>query len=747
MSELVLGIRLTADGKDLVGAVRVSTEEIEKMGGATKRAGGEAEKLNNQQKSLAESLSATASRIGAYTIGWNVAADAVMQAASAIKDYIKEAALLNARYETMGVVLEVVGRNAGYSRREMDLYVESVRKAGITMIASRESITKMVQANLDLSIASKLARAAQDAAVIGNINSSEAFTRLIYGIQSGQTEMLRTIGINVNFEESYKKLAKQLKVTTEQLTEQEKTQARANVVLEASTRITGTYEAAMGTAGKMLNSLARYTEDLKTMRGEVFNDALVIAVNAYTDSLKDANQETRRLAENKKLQEWGRDLVFTFAWVGDIVAGAFDVIATAVEQTARAALVALNGLRNGALMAFPGAGMIAKLLGAATGGDIDAYIKSFSAKADENMAARVKRVQLRASAEEYYEKKHLDETKRLLKAENDAYEEADLQRGADAHRNAQTARPAGKSGEGTDPYPALLKNLEKKLSLDKESTEVERVQFELNELTDKQFAKMTDTRISWLLHKAREVDLKNQALAVDKAALEFAQYQTERQEKANESLGAFNFTMGEHLRQIQFETEQYGASALQKETAIELRKLEAEYTKAQIGLNEYELKTLAANYEWRKKQLPEALARRDAARLAEDSAKKANEEQKRTNEEIQRGLTDAIYRGFEAGKGFARNFWTSMVNMAKTAVLRPVISFIVSPISGAITAAMSGMSLSGAANAAGGGANLLSAGSMFAGLPSIGTALGNFGTAFSTFTTMVGEGASAMSAF
>ena len=58
MSDLALSIRLTADGKDLVGAVKVSSDELDKMGAATKRATSEAEKLNTAQKNLGESLNA-----------------------------------------------------------------------------------------------------------------------------------------------------------------------------------------------------------------------------------------------------------------------------------------------------------------------------------------------------------------------------------------------------------------------------------------------------------------------------------------------------------------------------------------------------------------------------------------------------------------------------------------------------------------------------------------------------------------
>ena len=45
-------------------------------------------------------------------------------------------------------------------------------------------------------------------------------------------------------------------------------------------------------------------------------------------------------------------------------------------------------------------------------------------------------------------------------------------------------------------------------------------------------------------------------------------------------------------------------------------------------------------------------------------------------------------RGFEGGKGFAENLRDTVENMFKTLVLRPIVSAVVSPVSGAITAGL-----------------------------------------------------------
>lgn len=210
-------------------------------------------------------------------------------------DFVKDAALLAARYDTLAVTMGVVGRNAGYTAQNMIFYEESLRKTGITAIEARASLASMASANMDLADSAKLARIAQDAAVIGGINSSEAFQRLTYGIKSSQVEVLRTMGINVSFENSYKKLADQLGKTSAELSESEKLFARTNIVMDAGENISGAYAASMETAGKKLQSTTRLAEDARVKLGQIFQPALIAFVDAYTAALKLTNDQLDKL--------------------------------------------------------------------------------------------------------------------------------------------------------------------------------------------------------------------------------------------------------------------------------------------------------------------------------------------------------------------------------------------------------------------------------------------------------------------
>jgi hypothetical protein len=287
---------VTEQTKQAIAAVKAHEEAI-------KAAAKAKEEERNANQRLSDGLQLLAAGYAALKIG----------------EYIKDSAMLAARYETLDVVMGVVGRTAGYTKTQMDATAQAVAKQGITMTESRNNVIKLVQAHVDLSHASDLARIAQDAAVIGNINSSEAFERLVNGVARGNVLILRNIGINVNLQSAYAQMADSLGKSTLQLTENERVQARLNAVLERGTDIAGTYEAAMDTASKQITSMKRYTEDLRTTFGEVFTESLTIGVMALTDGLKDANGEINELAKNDQLADWGRDVTDVFVKIANTV--------------------------------------------------------------------------------------------------------------------------------------------------------------------------------------------------------------------------------------------------------------------------------------------------------------------------------------------------------------------------------------------------------------------------------------------
>lgn len=114
-------------------------------------------------------------------------------------------------------------------------------------------------------------------------------------------------------------------------------------------------------------------------------------------------------------------------------------------------------------------------------------------------------------------------------------------------------------------------------------------------------------------------------------------------------------------------------------------------------------------------------ANKKASDAATKAAKKAADDWERASEQINQSLTDALLRGFESGKGLLENFVDTIRNLFKTLVLRPIISAVISPITGAATSAFG---IPGVANAAGSA-------------PGLGNTLGlvsNLSTAYSALT-------------
>jgi hypothetical protein len=200
--------------------------------------------------------------------------------------FIGSATKLAARVETLGVVTTRLGANVGKTENEIRALEQSIVDQGITLQKSRAAVARMIQAQIDLKNSTTLARIAQDAAVIANLNSSDAFEHLINTIVTGNVRMGRTIGLQLQFGKAQQVLAKELGKTVEELNQQEVIQARTNEVLKAATTISGAYASAMETAGKQLLSLDRHIEESRRIIGEQYLGVFSGLILAVTDALK-----------------------------------------------------------------------------------------------------------------------------------------------------------------------------------------------------------------------------------------------------------------------------------------------------------------------------------------------------------------------------------------------------------------------------------------------------------------------------
>lgn len=185
-----------------------------------------------------------------------------LEAVSIIKSFADVAA----RTETLGVVLDVVGTNAGYTKTQLHDVEEEVKKLGITASSAREAITKLIQADIPVEYAKPLARAAQDLAVISGFNSSETFQRLITNIQQLDVQGLRFMGIVIDREKAF---ADAKRATGKEVTSANEKQVFANAVLAKAAEIQGVYEASLNSVGKQLTSIPRYVENFQKTLGDL----------------------------------------------------------------------------------------------------------------------------------------------------------------------------------------------------------------------------------------------------------------------------------------------------------------------------------------------------------------------------------------------------------------------------------------------------------------------------------------------
>lgn len=204
------------------------------------------------------------------------------------------------RTEELGLAMNAVAKATGTSTAVLAEQEKILKKQGITTQEARSALTRFMQANLDVAQASKVARVAQDLAVISAMDSSQATGVLIDSISSLNTMQLQQFGLTKSANDIFLEYAKSLGIVHErvtktgqvqriwsrELTETEKKQAIMNYILEEGGRVTGVYETAMTKFSKSWRSLRRYVEESANALGKAFLPFMAKLVEAITAVFK-----------------------------------------------------------------------------------------------------------------------------------------------------------------------------------------------------------------------------------------------------------------------------------------------------------------------------------------------------------------------------------------------------------------------------------------------------------------------------
>lgn len=211
---------------------------------------------------------------------------------------VGKATLLSARIDVLNKVLLFTGKNAGFAKDQLIQTKNAIQNLGIAELEALQIQQRFIQAELNIADATKIARLAQDAAVIAGVNSSEAAIQITDAINKQRPILLKQFGIMVNLETVTRKYAKELGKSRSELTQSERKQALLNAVLAEGENISGAYETAMKEVGKQLTSLPRKFATAARIVGKVFKPALELAVgstNALLDAFNDLFGESTKV--------------------------------------------------------------------------------------------------------------------------------------------------------------------------------------------------------------------------------------------------------------------------------------------------------------------------------------------------------------------------------------------------------------------------------------------------------------------
>jgi hypothetical protein len=284
--------RISADASNFVRNMNQAAQSADAFGGSLKNAGASMNGANQQIQNFAGGAGIAHKTLVGLGAVSAIAGGAIL--AFGVKSF-HAAAQVN----EMDVAMQAVGKSTGLGYKAMREATLAVRDNGIEMAAAQQMVLLYAKANLQLSDSSKVARVAQDLAVLSGANSTDTAMRLTYAIMNQDTLMLRHLGITKTASQAFEEYARANNTSAKALTEFEKKQAITNMVIAEGAKVAGVYEAAMKEPAKVLRSFPRLFNEVQVAVGQGLTQAfgpLILstynAVKAFTSLVREGGALT-----------------------------------------------------------------------------------------------------------------------------------------------------------------------------------------------------------------------------------------------------------------------------------------------------------------------------------------------------------------------------------------------------------------------------------------------------------------------
>jgi len=203
-----------------------------------------------------------------------------------------------AEVERLDFALQAVGASSGLGYEALKEASDGMRRMGIQASVAQRMTLKLAQSNIEMKKATDIAKVAQDLSVASNISAEEALERVTLAITTGQSRMLRSVGITDASNSAMERYAATLGKKASALTMAERRQAVMNQVMREGGKVAGAYAIALQSPAKLLTLFGDLHNDLQVNMGGALVKGfgpLIKATFRFEKALVDATAEGGKL--------------------------------------------------------------------------------------------------------------------------------------------------------------------------------------------------------------------------------------------------------------------------------------------------------------------------------------------------------------------------------------------------------------------------------------------------------------------